>query len=118
MKAGSAIVENADWRGALSEAERELSEFGPNGTTVDLAVFFASPAYATEFDELLLSIQRRYRPRRLIGCSGQGVIGVSREMEGVPALSLMLLSLPGAELTPARFTQREVEALETAPEWR
>ncbi|MBI3968609.1 MAG: FIST C-terminal domain-containing protein [Chloroflexi bacterium] len=39
-------------------------------------------------------------------------------MEGVPALSLMLLSLPGAELTPARFTQREVEALETAPEWR
>lgn len=89
----------ADWRTALDAAlEGVLSDVRP-----DLAFLFAHSAFAPHYAELVAATHDRLAPRVLIGCSGQGVIATRREIEDEPAVSLMTVALPGAELTPLRL---------------
>jgi small ligand-binding sensory domain FIST len=96
MKAASAIATGQDWESAL---ERVLGEVagGLDGASADLAVLFASPDYVPHYSEIVQSVHERLAPRVLIGCSGQGVIGGTQEIEQEPAISLLTFSLPGAD---------------------
>ena len=49
-------------------------------------------------------------PRLLAGCSGQAVITTGREIEGAPGLTILSLSLPGAELTLKRVSAEDLDA--------
>ena len=106
MKAAAAIARNTDWRVALREAVTRVTA---DVEDADLAVLFASASYAHEFPELIEHAQQALRPRVLIGCSGQGVIGPSTEVEGEPALALLAVSLPGALLAPRHLSQAELQ---------
>ena len=68
---------------------------------------FASDAYAAELPALMLDLKARTGASVLLGCSGQGMIGPGKEEEAEPAISLQVLSLPGATLTPMRLTAAE-----------
>src|ERR1043166_2587534 len=108
MKAASAIVRSDDWSKATQEAITQTTA-QMAGTRPDLAVLFASHKFAESYAEMLGEIQLATKTPLLVGCSGQGVIGKNREIEGEAALSLMLVSLPGASLKPYHFTQAEIE---------
>src|ERR1043166_8298862 len=108
MKAASAIVRSDDWSKATQEAITQTTA-QMAGTRPDLAVLFASHKFAESYAEMLGEIQLATKTPLLVGCSGQGVIGKNREIEGEAALSLMLVSLPGASLKPYHFTQVEIE---------
>ena len=115
MKAAAAIAQHRDWEEALAEA---LAQASIGEEPVDLAVLFASAEYAPGFSEMTAQAQQALKARVLIGCSGQGIIGPSKEVEGEPALSILALSLPEAVLTPLHLTQGDLEACQSAEDTR
>ncbi len=117
MWAEAAVVRAADWRAALARAIGETLATLPRGRSIDLALLFASADYAGEFPALARAAQVGTGARVMLGCSGQGVIGGAREIEGEPALALLLLSLPGADLRPVRFTQATFDAVARGATW-
>ena len=104
--AASAIVRDPDWKAALAGV---LEQVADRVVEPDLAVLFASASYEQEFPELVERAQQALQPRVLIGCSGQGVIGPSTEVEGEPALALLTLALPDATLAPRHLSQAELQ---------
>jgi len=106
MEAKAAISRQREWRVALDEV---LAATDLGDTPVDLALLFAGAHHAAEYDELVAAAMARSGARRLAGCSGQGIIGPSREVEGEPALSLLRLSLPGATVQVVHLAQSTLE---------
>lgn len=113
-------------RAGLSEARdaeqalgRLLGETGSlwSKHDIDLALFFAHPYYASEFRYLMEQIKIVTGARVLIGCTGQGIIGRTREAEGAPAMSLLVMTLPGARLRPFHIAQPQLAQLETPEDW-
>jgi len=115
MRAAAAIGQQPTWQAALAEATSRMSL--EDGEDRDLAFLFASPTYAEELPELVVAAHRATRARILLGCSGQGVIGAGREVEGQAALSLMAFSLPDAVLRPVRLTQGVIERCRRPEDW-
>lgn len=95
----SAISRSPDWQQALTEALQATE-----GADADLVLLFASAHYRDHYRQMLERLQEALQPRLLAGCSGQGVIGPSSEVEGEPALSLLRLALPGAQVQGLRLT--------------
>jgi small ligand-binding sensory domain FIST len=108
MKSSAAVATGATWRDAFEGVREQMPAIGD--AAADLALLFASDAYAPDYDEMLAEVRHVTAARVLIGCSGQGVIGPGREVEGIPALSLAVFSLPGATLEPVRVTQADIDA--------
>ena len=76
----------------------------------DIAFVFASYHHAERYPEIVGAIHERLDPRLLAGCSGQAVITTGREIEGGPGLTILSLSLPGAELTLKRVSAEDLDA--------
>ncbi|MCO6453945.1 MAG: FIST C-terminal domain-containing protein [Pirellulaceae bacterium] len=90
-------------REALADAVREAADRSLEqlGGPPDLAVAFVSPLYsAGELERLPEQLCQRLGSERLLGCTGESIVGTGREVEGQPALSLWLARLPGTRLTP------------------
>ena len=115
MRATAGIGQQQTWRAALAEATARMPP--GNGEAHDLAFLFASPAYAEDFPDLVAAARRATRARILLGCSGQGVIGAGREVEGRPALSVLAFALPDAVLRPVRLTQGVIERCRRPEDW-
>lgn len=116
-QAKAAIAQDADWERALDRVLSETDGDDPPGSLIDLAFLFASAGYADHLPSLVKRVCEVVGPTVLVGCSGQGVIGPSREIEGEPAVSLLTLSLPGAALQPVRITQTTVEECRQPADW-
>lgn len=113
----AAITQSADWQDALERAIQEAGiEPGP-AAAADLALFFASAYYGDHLEAMVRRVQSATGAAVLAGCSGQGIIGPEREIEGQPAVSLMTLRLPGANLTASYITQPQVTAFDGAAAW-
>jgi small ligand-binding sensory domain FIST len=107
MQARAAISRERDWRVALAEV---LAATDLGDRSVELALLFASAHYSADYQELVPRAHAESGARRLAGCSGQGIIGPEREVEGEPALSLLRLSLPGAIVQTVHLTQSTLES--------
>jgi small ligand-binding sensory domain FIST len=110
--ARGAIAEDEDWERALQKALEQVCDI-----TADVAFLFASEAYAEHFSEMVRRVRRETGAAALVGCSGQGIIGSAQELEGVPALSLLTLALPGAKLHAVHFTQEMIEDCASPHTW-
>ncbi|MCS6850109.1 MAG: FIST C-terminal domain-containing protein [Gemmataceae bacterium] len=53
---------------------------------VDLALVFFTPQHAADADTLATEVHQRMRPRSLLGCVAEAVVGNDREIEDGPAL--------------------------------
>jgi small ligand-binding sensory domain FIST len=71
---------------------------------IDLACLFFSAHHAMRADVLAAAISRSLRPRFLIGCSGEGIIAGTEELETAPAVTLWAASLPEVVLDPIRVS--------------
>ena len=112
--ASAAIVADDQWESALQQAIFQVQ--GLRGS--DVVVLFASSFYAEHFPAMLARVREASGGALLIGCAGQAIIGQKQELENVPALSLLALTLPGAILQSVRFTQSTIEDCETPLAWR
>ena len=99
---GSALSTAPDVGEAICDVcERASREFdGPP----DLAVLFVSTDRAGMCDQIAADVCDRLGSDRLVGCTGESIVGMGREVEGDSALSLWLAKLPGAHVLPIRLT--------------
>ncbi len=87
----------------------------------DLGILFISSAYASDYPRLIPLILEKLSLPILIGCSGGGVIGTKNpnqiiELEGKPALSLTVASLPGVNVQAFRLTPETLPDLDSSPD--
>jgi small ligand-binding sensory domain FIST len=109
----AAISQGLDWEEPL---ERAIEESGAATGSPDLALLFASADYGPDLATMVRRVQSVTGAGIVAGCSGQGVIGPEREIEGLPAVALMSLSLPGAMLRACHILQTDVAASMDKPE--
>ncbi len=83
---------------AASAACREIST--ALGGAPDLLFLFVSPHHLRVLEEAVALVRAELLPRTLLGCSGEGIIGVEQEVEQKPAVCLWAARLPGVKLTP------------------
>ncbi len=82
---------------ACAQAAAEL------GGPPDLAVLFLSADAAEVAGEIAETVCQRLECDRLIGCTGESILGRGREVEGQTAASLWLARLPGVDLQLIRL---------------
>ena len=88
---------------------RALSALGP-GDPPDLAVLFVTPDFGQSHADAGPRVLERTKSAHLLGCSGGGVIGAEAEREEGTAASLLLARLGGAEITPFRLVQEDLDS--------
>jgi len=76
------------------------------GARPDLCVAFVTHHHGGAIEELGPRLARATGARVVLGCTGEGLIGGSREVEREAALSVWCASLPGTELRPFRSLAR------------
>ncbi|MFZ5861687.1 MAG: FIST signal transduction protein [Nitrospirota bacterium] len=71
---------------------------------VDLAFLFVSPHHADGLADAAAIVAERLAPRVLLGCTGEGIIGLDQEIEGQPAMAVWAAAMPGVTLAPFHAT--------------
>ncbi len=84
------------------------------GVRPDLVVVFATAAHRDAFTDITAAVRRLLRPRVLLGATAVSVLGGSREVEGVPGLSLWAAAGIG-EVTPLRLDPPTIGARAVGP---
>src|SRR4051812_23618761 len=109
----ASITRGARWDEAIEGTLREAGAV----EQADLALLFASADYAEHYPEMLARVQEVTGAATVAGCSGGGVIGPEREIEDEPAVSLVVLPLPGAQLHAFHISQDEVAEADEPEAW-
>jgi small ligand-binding sensory domain FIST len=85
------------------------------GGDADFAVVFVSPDMHGDLQRIGRIISDLLRPSGLVGCTGGGVIGNGREVEGRPALSVVAACMPGVELHARHLDADSLPDADAAP---
>jgi small ligand-binding sensory domain FIST len=103
MPFAAALSNSPSLDSAIEETTQAIvTELG--GRTPDLTCVFVSHHYAARFGEVAEQLQEALGSRVLLGCTGETIVGETRECEDEPALSLWCAILPGASLTTFQLT--------------
>ncbi len=116
MKWASAISDHGDLVTALEAcAEKVAAELGPDAP-VSLAMVFASASYSDATYAVPRILGERFPGAMVLGCSGAGVIGAAREIEGPAAVALTVGYLPGVEAKPFHVISDELPSPDAPPD--
>lgn len=88
-------------------------------TTPDIGIVFISSAFASDYARLMPLLLEKLSLPCVIGCGGGGIVGMKndyqpKEIEGNPALSLTVASLPDVEITPFHVTTKDFPDLDSS----
>ncbi|MHC2069036.1 FIST signal transduction protein [Bremerella sp. T1] len=83
---------------ALAEVIREALD--ALAAPVDLAMVFVSQHHAPHVETVAKELTRLLGTSNVLGCTGESIIGESREAEDTPAISLWLAHLPQTTIVP------------------
>ena len=89
--------------------------------TPDLGIVFLSTAFASDYSRLVPLLLEKISLPLLIGCGGGGIIGMKEpdqvlEVEGTPALSLMVARLPDVEIQAFRIDSDRLPDSDSPPQ--
>lgn len=70
------------------------------GDAIDVATVFFTEHHREDIEAVIERLWLELDPQCMIGCSGEGVIGGSREIERVPGISLLVGSMPDVRIQP------------------
>jgi small ligand-binding sensory domain FIST len=88
------------------------------GAAPDVAFVFASPSYGPSVANAGRRIRERLKARHVIGCTGFGVCETAGEIDEGPAISVLLASLPGVELSTFSLRQDQLVTMTKADDLR
>ncbi|HKN86534.1 MAG TPA: FIST N-terminal domain-containing protein [Nitrospiraceae bacterium] len=103
MQFASAVSKEINAAEAGRELAGQIRRALQNGP-IDLACLFLSSHYTEHAEELSSVVFNRLSPRVLLGCTGEGIIAGSEEIENAPAVTLWAAQLPDTSLTPWRLS--------------
>lgn len=89
---------------------------GLGGSTADLALIFGTVDHADYLADISSRLINDGVARHVLGCTGESIIGVDREIEQGPALGAWAASLPGIEIRPIHLRYEHPEVLGWPPE--
>ena len=83
----------------------------------DLGILYICPW--PPYDPLSISqaVKAKGNIRHLVCCTCAGIIGATREVEGRPSASLMLMRLPQVKIVPFALSQPVLETLKAKEDW-
>ncbi|HWL95352.1 MAG TPA: FIST N-terminal domain-containing protein [Phycisphaerae bacterium] len=90
---------------------------GVAGVKADLAMLFVSPHFEDDCEEILSGVLDRTNARTLIGCTGDGIIGPDREVEGAPAIALWVGEMPDVRAMPFLLDIDDLKQFEGDEDW-
>jgi len=90
--------------------DRAVAALGAAGHTgaVDLALLFFTAHHGAELSVIERTIAARLNPAHLIGCSAEAVLGGAFELEGSPALSLLVIAARGGSVSVKTFSSADL----------
>lgn len=90
-------------------------DLGPK--SCDLALVFIAESYPGFVPKSAFRhFQDLVKPRIVLGCNANGVVGDRTEIEMQPAVSALAMHLPGVKITPFALTPREIETMKNGSE--
>ena len=117
MKWSSAVSEEQLLDNAVAECLSAV-ETDIDPQEADLVLAFPSVHHAEGIEGLPGTLRSRYPNAVILGCSGNGIIGAGREVEGRAGLSISAARLPGVRVTGFRFDDRDLPDADAGPqEW-
>lgn len=105
-RSAAAVSTLVDTRAAAEDVAARVRD-GLAGAPADLAFLFLSPEHVADAEEAAAAVVAVLGPGALAGSTGEAVIGTARELEGVPAMSLLATSLPGGRASVHHLTVRD-----------
>lgn len=85
-------------RATIEAADEATAGFGPE--IPNFVAAFVSADHGDFADEVASTLAERFPGAAIIGCTAEGVVGKSRELEGVPAVSVLAAFLPDTRVQP------------------
>jgi small ligand-binding sensory domain FIST len=116
MRFGSACVLAQDLDQAVGQISDE-AESQLHGNRPDLVLVFITSHFEDQSDALVRTLVGRFGSAVVAGCSAEGVIGTNAECERMPALSVLVASLPGAHVHPFRASPQDLARPQEAHGW-
>ena len=113
MRFAAALSTNPSLAEACTEAALAARQ-QLEGDRVDLCVVFVAANYP-EPERSAVLLADAVDPRCLVGCTGGGILGAGREIEGRPAVSVVLARLPGVTLHAAHWTDADLPSADAPP---
>jgi len=113
------IAASVSTRGKLSEALSEAISGaleGLTGAEPHLGVLTLTNHFEDEAAAVAEQIRARTRVQTLIGCTAEGVIGPTEEVERQPGVALWLASLPNVRIRGFHLHPTDLESVETVDE--
>jgi len=98
----SALSEHNQWQAAASAVCDEIKQ--KLRAPANLAMAFFSNDLAANAGEIASHIQKALAADVLLGCGGESIVGMGREVEWSSALSVWAASMPGAVFAPMHIT--------------
>ncbi|NWF72585.1 MAG: FIST C-terminal domain-containing protein [Nitrospirae bacterium] len=116
LQFATALSRRTDTRAAIGElADSIRMQIGT--APIDLAFVFFSPHHASNSSMISTMLQRELGANVCLGCSGEGVIAGSEEIETAAALTLWVASLPDVQLTPLQLSVSHLQDQIRMPGW-
>jgi len=84
--------------------------------SLDLGFLFISTAFSSDYPRLLPLLAEKLPIKKLVGCSGSGIIGNGREFEDKPAIALLVGHLPNTEAKVFHLDDSELPDLDSSPD--
>ena len=100
---------------ALDECAQRL-QAALDDNEPDLLVVFAHPAYERQVSSVAAAVHERFPHAKVLGCTGAGIIGGGREVEGVPAFSMTAAHMPGVNIAQFHVTQDDLPSPDDPPQ--
>lgn len=112
----TALSRKTDTEAATRDlADAILMQLGQ--TPIDLAVVFFSSHHAAKASMISAMLQSELRAKVCLGCSGEGVIAGSEEIETAAALTVWVACLPDVSLTPLQLSMSQLQDQVRMPGW-
>ena len=116
LQFATALSRKTDTEAATRDlADAILMQIGT--ASIDLAFVFFSAHHAAKASMISAMLQRELRAKVCLGCSGEGVIAGSEEIETAAALTIWVACLPDVKLTPLQLSVSQLQDQIRMPEW-
>ncbi len=117
MKFTCALGDAPNCATALAQITAQLHDALPS--PIDLMVVFLSPHHRDQAQRVRDHLRAHHAPRALLGVTGEGVIGIAREIESDPGIVVLAACLPGVHFTPISLRAGEWAGALGSPEaWK